>query len=87
LLALETEFTGNKSSSRSTSDDTAGKLVLLPSAPCKNFTLVVESKNVVDASSKRNNVLQLRDNDRGALSSNARLETQNAIVALFTSEM
>jgi hypothetical protein len=85
-LALESKLTGNKSSNGGSRDDTASKLVLLPSSPGEDFALVVQCQDVIGSSSKSGDVLQLRDKSRGALSSDALPEAQNAIVALLVLE-
>lgn len=47
LLALETKLTRNESAICGTSDNTTCELVLLPSSPGKDLSLVVESENMV----------------------------------------
>lgn len=61
ILALETELTGDKCADRSSRNNTTGKLVLLASSPCEDLALVIESEEVIGASGKCNDVLQLRN--------------------------
>jgi hypothetical protein len=41
VLALEAKFAGNKSAHGGSRHDTASKLILLTSSPCKDFAFVI----------------------------------------------
>lgn len=87
VLALETKFTRDKCANGSSGDHTASKLVLLSSSPGEDLALAAESQDVVGSSGQGGDVLQLRDQSRGALSGDIFSEAQDAIVALLALEI
>lgn len=87
VLALQTELTRDECANCSSRDDTASKLALFTSAPCKDFALVVKSENVVCTRGERNDILQLGDKSWGALCRDTTSETQDAVIALLMLDM